>query len=135
MVAVGDFGISEREGIVRLALERGWIHAAERQARVNGCSDPVVLLIARDALDAFPFRFDRTPRDRREESIQRRARCKPFVTATVSYAVLLRCNSAEGWEHDMEEMRRKGGTSVVCINRMGQFMVAITPMADDEGQG
>jgi hypothetical protein len=135
MVAVGDFGIREREGMVRLALQRGWIHAAERMARSHGCADPVVLLVARDALAALPLKLSSPGRDRTSEKIQRKSGCRPFITGSTSYAALLRCNAADGWQHDMEEMRRKGGTSVVCINQTGQFLVAINPVSDDEGQG
>ena len=128
MVAVSDFGISEREQMVRLALKHGWIHGAERMARAKGCADPVVVLIASDAADILPFRFSSKPRDRKAELVQRKARCKRFITGVVSYAAMLGCNRADGWQEDMEAMRRKGGTPVVCINRTGQFLVAINPV-------
>ncbi len=127
MVAVGDFGIREREQIVRLAIKHGWIHKAEQMGRDNGVPDPVVVLTAVDAISALPFRFNRSPRDRSLERVQRRAGCEPFIVGVVSYEALLRGNAAEAWKEDMENMRRKGGTSVVCINRTGQFLVAIHP--------
>lgn len=131
MVAVGDFGIREREQIVRLAIWHGWIFKAERMARDNGVADPVVVLTAVDALDAFPFRFNRSPRNRALEQLQRRAKCKRFTIGVVSYAALLQANAAEAWQEDMEDMRRKGGTSVVCINRTGQSLAAIYPNGDE----
>jgi hypothetical protein len=127
MVAVGDFGIRERERMVRLAIWHGWVFNAEKQAREHGISDPVVVLIAGDALDVLPLKFDRSPRDRGMERLQRKAGCKRFTVGVVSYAALLRGNTAEGWHDDMEDMRRKGGTACVCINRTGQFLVAINP--------
>jgi hypothetical protein len=130
MVAVGDFGIREREQMVRLALQRGWIDRAERTALDHGVPDPVIVLSAVDAIDTFPFRFDRSPRDRALEQLQRKAGCKPFIVCVVSYAGLLRGNAADGWQKDMENMRRKGGTSVVCINRTGQFLVSIRPNSE-----
>lgn len=127
MVAVGDFGIREREQMVRLAIWHGWIFKAERQARRNGVADPVVVLTAIDALNMLRFRFDRSPRNRALERLQRRAGCQRFTIGVVSYAALLRANAAEAWQADMEDMRRKGGTSVVCITRTGQFLVAVSP--------
>ncbi len=127
MVAIGDFGIREREQMVRLAIWHGWIFNAEKQARAVGVADPVVVLIAWDALDELPFKFDRSPRDRAAEQLQRKAGCKRFTIGASSYRALLQGNAAEGWREDMEEMRRKGGTSVVCITRTGQFLVAIHP--------
>lgn len=127
MVAVGDFGIREREQIVRLAIRHGWIFKAEQLARDNGVLDPVVVLTTIDALGILPFRFNRSPRDRGLERLQRQAGCKRFTIGVVSYADLLRGNAAEGWQDDMEDMRRKGGTSVVCINRTGQFLAAVNP--------
>ena len=125
MVAIGDFGIAEREKIVMLALSRGWIQAAEQKARANGCLNPVVVLVAIDALEAFPFRFQGSPRNRVMERIQRSAGCKRFFTGVVQYDELVKCNAAKNWETDMEEMRLKGGISVVCINRSGQFLAAV----------
>lgn len=127
MVAVGDFGIRDREQMVRLAIWHGWIFKAEQMARDNGVADPVVMLTAIDALDVLRFRFNRSPRDRRLERLQSRAGCQRFTIGVVSYAALLRANAAQGWQADMEDMRRKGGTSVVCINRTGQFLVAVSP--------
>ena len=127
MVAISDFGIREREQMVRLAIWHGWIFKAVEQAQAGGMLDPVVVLVAGDALDAFPLKFDRSPRDRGMERLQRQAGCKRFSIGVASYAALLRCNAAEGWQDDMEDMRRKGGTSVVCINRTGQFLVAVSP--------
>ena len=125
MVAVGDFGIAEREKIVMLALSRGWIQGAEQKARANGCPDPVVVLLATDALELLPFRFNVNPRHKVMERIQRSAGCKRFTVGVVRYASLLKGNAAENWEADMEEMRQKGGISVVCINRSGQFLAAV----------
>ena len=127
MVAVGDFGVREREQMVRLAIRRGWIFKAERQARDEGVADPVVVLTAVDALDVLPFRFNSSPRDRGLERLQRKAGCRRFVVVIVAYADLVRSNGAEGWQEDMEDMRRKGGTSVVCINRAGQFLASVSP--------
>lgn len=127
MVAAGDFGIREREQIVLLAIEHGWIFKAEQMSRDNGVPDPVVVLVTIDAIGIFPFRFNRSPRNRATEQLQREARCKRFAVCVVSYADLLRSNHAEGWQEDMEDMRRKGGTSVVCINRTGQFLAAVSP--------
>jgi hypothetical protein len=127
MVAVGDFGIREREQIVRLAISHGWIVKAEEMARSHGVSDPVVLLMTVDALEFVRFRCNRSPRDRGLERLQRKARCKPFTMSIVSYASLLRAYVGESWQQDMENMRRKGGTAVVCINRTGQFLVAVKP--------
>jgi len=131
MVAVGDFGIQEREQMVLLALKHGWIHGAERMARNKGYSDPVVLLIATDALEAFPLKFSCAPRDRAKERIQRKAGCKRFTVGVVSYAALLGCNAAERWQEDMEELKQKGGTSVVAITRDGQFLAAVSPAPRD----
>ena len=103
-------------------------------ARAHGCSDPVVLLVARDALAALPLKLSSPGRDRTAEKIQRKSGCRPFLTGTTSYASLLRANAADDWQHDMENMRRKGGTSVVCIDRTGQFLVAINPVSEAEGQ-
>lgn len=127
MVAVGDFGIHECEQMVRLAIWHGWIFKAERQARRIGLPDPVIVLTAIDALDLLPFRFHRSPRDRRLERLQRRAGCQRFAIGIVSYDTLLTANAAEGWQADMADLRRKGGTSVVCINRTGQFLAAVSP--------
>jgi hypothetical protein len=124
MVAIGDFGISEREDMVRLALSRQWIDNAHRSAVAGGMSDPVVLLVAIDALDVLPFRWDRSPRDRLRERKQRAAGCKPFVVATVSYADLLASNGADGWADDMDDMRRAGGVAVVVINHNGQLFAS-----------
>jgi hypothetical protein len=131
MVAIGDFGIREREKMVRLAIWHGWIFKAERMARKRGVADPVVVLTAIDALDVLPFRFNRSPRDRALERLQRKAGCKRFTIGIVSYTSLLRANAAEGWQADMEQMRCKGGMPVVCISRTGQFLVSVSP-ADDE---
>jgi hypothetical protein len=127
MVAVGDFGIQDREQMVRLAIRHGWIFKAERMARDSGVSDPVVVLTAVDALDVLPFRFNRSPRQPRLERLQRKAGCKRFTIGVVSYAALLLGNGAEGWQADMEDMRRKGGTFVVCINQSGQFLCSVSP--------
>lgn len=127
MVAIGDFGIREREQMVRLAIWHGWIFNAEKQALASGVADPVVMLIARDALDVLPFKFDRSTRDRVAERLQRQAGCTRFTIAVASYRAILQGNAAEGWREDMEDMRRKGGTSVVCFTRTGQFLVAIHP--------
>jgi hypothetical protein len=127
MVSTYDFGIREREQMVRLAIWQGWIFKANKQARDNGVADPVVVLVAIDALELVPFRFDCSPRQRRLERLQRNARCKRFTIGVVSYAALLRGNAADGWQDDMEDMRRKGGTAVVCINSTGQFLCAVHP--------
>lgn len=127
MVAIGDFGIREREQMVRLAIWYGWIEKAVETAKARGMTDPVVMLIAGDSLNAFPIVFDRSPRNRRMERLQREAGCKWFTVAVSSYAALLHANAAEGWRDDMEDMRRKGGTSVVCITRTGQFLAAVSP--------
>ncbi len=128
MVAVGDFGIREREQMVRLAIRHGWIFKAEKEALKTGMVDPVVVLIAADATGVLPFRFDRPPRCPELACIQRKARCKRFIVATVPYSRLVLGNAAEGWAEDMEGMRRKGGTSVVCFTRTGQFLAAVNPI-------
>ena len=133
MVAAGDFGIREREQIVCLAIRHGWIVKAEQMARSRGVSDPVVVLTTVDALDLVPFLFNRSLRDRGLERLQRKARCKRFTMCIVSYAALLRSNAAESWQQDMENMRRKGGTAVVCINRTGQFLAAHKPVPSSNG--
>ena len=127
MVAVGDFGVQEREQMVRLAIRHGWIFHAEGAARDNGVPDPVVVLAAVDVLDVLPFRFDRSPRQPRLERLQRKAGCKRFVVSVMAYADLVRSCGAEGWQEDMEDMRRKGGTFVVCINGTGQFLCSLSP--------
>ncbi len=132
MVAISDFGIREREQMVMLAIRYGWIFEANKHGLDHGVADPVVLLVAGDALDAFPLKFVRQP-DPGIERLQRKAGCKRFIVAVASYAKLLRCNAAEGWHDDMEEMRRKGGTSVVCITRTGQFLAAVQPAHRGDG--
>jgi hypothetical protein len=62
------------------------------------------------------------------ERLQRKSGCKRFTVCTARYSDLLSANAAEGWQEDMEELRSKGGVSVVCINRTGQFLASITPL-------
>jgi hypothetical protein len=121
--------IRDRERMVMVALRHDWIHDAERVARSNGCIDPIVLLIAKDALDAFPLKFSSPPGDRAAEKIQRKQGCRRFVVGTVAYADLLVCNAAEKWQEDVAEMKAKGGTSVVAITREGQFLVSVSPVS------
>jgi hypothetical protein len=128
MVAIGDFGIEDRKQMVQLAIRLGWVHDAIERAKQRGWKDPVVVLVAIDALDLLPFRFDRTPRSRHMERLQRASGCKRFTVCTARYSDLLSANAAEGWQEDMEELRGKGGVSVVCINRTGQFLASITPL-------
>jgi len=136
MVTAGEFGMREKEQMVRLAIRHGWIFKAERQARDMGVADPVVLLTPVDALDELSFRFDRPPRDRGLERLQRKAGCKRFAVGVVSYVLLLRGSGAEGWQEDMEDMRRRGGTLVVCINRTGALLCSINPAhPQPEGNG
>jgi hypothetical protein len=121
--------VGNREQMVLVALRNDWIHDAERVARSKGCTDPVVLLIAKDALDAFPLKFSSPPHDRVAEQIQRKAGCRKFIVGTVKYADLLGCNAAENWQKDVEEMKAKGGTSVVAITREGQFLASVSPVS------
>jgi hypothetical protein len=46
MVALGDFGCAERERMVAVALEHGWIQHAGTWEAKNGCTKPVVVLAA-----------------------------------------------------------------------------------------
>ncbi len=126
MVAVGDFGIQEREKMVRVAIRHGWIDWAEQAARTFGVGDPVVVLIAIDALGVWNFKFNRPPRVPSMEAKQRKARCKRFTVAVVSYSDLLLANDADRWREDLQELCGKGGVSVVCINRTGQFLASVS---------
>ncbi len=127
MVSFGDCGIHEREQMVALAIRKGWIHGAKQRADASGIADPVIVLIAIDALDVLNFKFDSSPRNRRFEREQRTAGSKRFAIGVVPYAALLGANAADGWQADMEDLRQKGGTPVVCITRSGQFLVAVDP--------
>jgi hypothetical protein len=123
--------ICDREQMVMVALRNDWIHDAERIARSKGCTDPVVLLIAKDAVDTLPLKFSSPPGDRAAERIQRKAGCRRFVVGTVSYADLLGCNTADRWQDDVVEMKAKGGTSVVAITCEGQFLASVLPASCD----
>lgn len=122
MVAVSDFEISERERMIRCAMSHRWVEDAVQFAKARGVPDPVIVLISIDAINDWPFRLGGNPRDRKRERMQRRAGCRPFTVLVARYEDLLQANGADGWQEDMAQMRRKGGLSVVAINRQGQFL-------------
>ena len=125
MVAISDFGIDEREKMLRFALEKGYIHQQIRGAELKGLKDTVVVIIAIDALEVLKFRFSENPRKPRIENACRKAGVKRFAIATCQFDDLRRANAADGWDSDMDSLKAKNGVHVVCFNRSGQFLVAI----------
>ena len=136
MVAVGEFRMCEREQMVRLAIQRGLIVNAELQARELGVADPVILVTAVDALDKVSLGVADPVIVLTAVDALDKAGCQRFAVCVVSYLSLLRGSNAEGWQEDMEDLRRRGGTLVVCINQTGQLLCSIDPdHPQPEGNG
>jgi len=126
MVAIGDFGCAERERMVHVSIERGWVHGAYRQATAAGIGRPVVLVVPCNQLGALPLVGVSSLRPCRAMRLaQRRAGCRPFVVVTCDFEPLAQCNATPGWRDDLEAMMRKGGTPVVRFERSAQFLVAV----------
>lgn len=131
MVAVGDFGCAERERMVALAVERGWVQQAAERCRARGEAECVVVLANAEAaqsggrLRAFFGRvaelLERMPR--RMRAIQTAAGCSPFVALGLPLSVL-----AAVWDADMADdlAAALNGSeyAVLCVNNGNMALVA-----------
>ncbi len=123
MVAVGDCGCSERERMVELAINNGWIQKVAGWAVERGNTEPVVVLAtedchiqpglvgqivqkAIDGIEAMPAKMRRT---------QEAAGCVPFVVFTLPLVAL--CHMVDpGTEDDLRGYAAAEDYVVLCMN-------------------
>lgn len=137
MVAVGDFGNAQRERMVTLATEHGWIQnvvgwAAEREhvravavlatldAKPPGALGKIVSTVAR---------WLKSPQTRRTRRIQRTAGLNPYMVFPVPLDAL--CQVVDNnLADDLREAAARNQYVVLCVN--ADEMVSVAGVTRDE---
>jgi hypothetical protein len=123
MVAVGDFGCAERERMVELAIEHGWIQQVAGWAVERGVTQPVVVLATTDchtppgplgkivekAVAGLARVADFL------QQVQRAGGCTPYTMFSLPLEVL--CQLVDpGTADDLREAAAANEYAVLCIN-------------------
>jgi len=139
MVAIGDCGCSERERMVELAINNGWIQEVAGWAVERGNTEPVVVLATTDCavppgplgqivqkpidgIDAMPAKMRRT---------QKAAGCVPFVVFTLPLAVL--CQVVDPGSADDLRGYAVEDYVVLCMNADTTVLMSGVSRTETEG--
>lgn len=112
MVAVGE---SERDAMVRVSKEEGWFDLAMKLGMDAGYDDPVVLIVAKDAIDLLPKTMLGVGMKQAEKMfrIQKRIGSPLFAVLTVEFSLVEKIY--ENDKETLDSLRRATSDIVICL--------------------
>lgn len=137
MVAVGDFGCAERERMVTLAIEHGWIQKVAEWAAGRGYPESVAVLATHDATcpgplgDIVKSAVAKLGHLRQTRRAQRAAGVRPYVVFSLPLSLLQQLVDP-GTACDLQEAASRNNYAVLCMDGTTNALISgVSPIGKE----